>query len=316
MKNLLQKNLKALIPLFVVIGGFIVVGVVLIRSGFLPEESAKQFHSLSNVSIQSSTKILQQPNLQNNVLIYAVNDVAKRGIDIVQNDTRIQQILSEAKARKAAVTIAAVQPTVMVDSQSGQLMHSSGGQVVITANWQMINGAPYLEPKTFGEIANQRIESHQQIWNVLVDVDKGQITDLSQIADRVVTDTIRPDIVRADMNMFVPNAAVVKQGSVITWPNLSNMPHNVVGVFNETTGSSASPGGKANNSTSGIILKNPAQNSNNNSTNARTTSAIDSGFIQPNNSWHYRFDKVGIFNFICTIHSEEGMRGTIVVTPS
>jgi plastocyanin len=48
--------------------------------------------------------------------------------------------------------------------------------------------------------------------------------------------------------------------------------------------------------------------------------AIDSGFIDPNASWQYRFDKEAIFNYLCTIHSEEGMRGRIIIiiirTPS
>jgi hypothetical protein len=48
---------------------------------------------------------------------------------------------------KAAVTIAAVQPTVMTDRQSEQLLHSSAGQVIITANWQMEEGHFILSQK-------------------------------------------------------------------------------------------------------------------------------------------------------------------------
>jgi plastocyanin len=58
--------------------------------------------------------------------------------------------------------------------------------------------------------------------------------------------------------------------------------------------------------------------SNNNNTNLETEEviAIDSGFIEPNASWQYRFDKEGVFNYLCTIHAEEGMRGTVIVTRS
>lgn len=254
-------------------------------------------------------KVLQEPTLQENVFVYAVNDVAQRGIDIAQSDARVKQILDESKAKEAAVTIAAVQPTVMIDRQSGELLHSSAGQVIITANWQMVNEALYSEPKAFDKIANEKIESHQQIWNILVDVDKRQVTQILQQADRAINDTTKPNLVRADVNMFVPNAVIIYDaGSIVRWSNPSNLPHNVVGVFNQTIASNTA-------NTTGIIPENSTENSSN--TNAETSAvAIDSGFIQPNQSWQYRFDKEGIFNYLCTIHSEEGMRGILIVEPS
>ena len=310
----LQINLRGLLPLFVIVGVFIVIGAVLISSGVLPEESAKQFHPLTDVTIQSEMKVIQQPTLQNNIFSYAVNDVAERGIDIAQSDMRVKQILDEAKDRKAAVTLAAVQPTVMVDKQSGQLLHSSGGQVIITANWQLLDGSPYLQPKTYDEIANKRIESHQQIWNVLVDVDKRQVLDISQQANRVVSDSATPNTIRADINMFIPTMVIVKDGSVLRWSNPSNLPHNVVGIFNQTTalGAAANSTGLIPNNSTG----NNTNNNNNTSTKTSSTMAVDSGFIQPTNSWQYHFSKPGVFNYLCTIHSEEGMRGTIIVVPS
>jgi plastocyanin len=286
-----------------------VIGAVLISSGVLPEERAREFNPLTDVTIQSDMKVLQEPTLQENVFVYAVNDVAQRGIDIAQSDARVKQILDESKAKEAAVTIAAVQPTVMIDRQSGELLHSSAGQVIITANWQMVNGALYSEPKAFDKIANEKIESHQQIWNILVDVDKGQVTQILQQADRAINDTTKPNLVRADVNMFVPNAVIIYDiGSVVRWSNPSNLPHNVVGVFNRTIASNAA-------NTTDIIPENSTENSSN--TNAETSAvAIDSGFIQPNQSWQYRFDKEGIFNYLCTIHSEEGMRGILIIKPS
>jgi plastocyanin len=286
-----------------------VIGAVLISSGVLPEERAREFNPLTDVTIQSDMKVLQEPTLQENVFVYAVNDVAQRGIDVAQSDARVKQILDESKAKEAAVTIAAVQPTVMIDRQSGELLHSSAGQVIITANWQMVNGALYSEPKAFDKIANEKIESHQQIWNILVDVDKRQVTQILQQADRAINDMTKPNLVRADVNMFVPNAVIIYDaGSVVRWSNPSNLPHNVVGVFNQTIASNAA-------NTTGIIPENSTGNSSN--TNAETSAvAIDSGFIQPNQSWQYRFDKEGIFNYLCTVHSEEGMRGILIIKPS
>jgi plastocyanin len=132
------------------------------------------------------------------------------------------------------MTIAAVQPTVMTDRQSGELLHSSAGQVIITANWQLVDGALYSEPKNPTEITNKKVESHQQIWNILVNVDEGQVTHVAQQADRVITDTARSNVVRADVNMFIPKIVLIGNGSEIRWSNPSNLPHNVVGAFNQT----------------------------------------------------------------------------------
>ena len=118
--------------------------------------------------------------------------------------------------------------------------------------------------------------------------------------------------------MFMPNAIVVDAGSIVRWINPSNLPHNVVGIFNQTTAQDTV------NST-GLIIDNSTKNiNNNNSTNANDTqsspssssgvTAIDSGFIQQGQSWQYNFNEAGVFNYLCTIHAEEGMRGTLIIT--
>jgi plastocyanin len=298
-----------LLPFFVITGAFLVIGAVLIGSGILPEERAREFRSLTDISIATDMKIIKEPTLEDNTFVYAVNDVAQRGIDIAQGDSRVKQILDQSKVKEAAVTIAAVQPTVMTDRQSGKLLHSSAGQVIITANWQLVEGALYSQPKNPTEIANKSVESHQQIWNILVDVDKGQVTQIAQQADRVITDTARSNVVRADVNMFVPKAVLIGTGTEIRWSNPSNLPHNVVGAFNQTTASDAS-------NTTSIIPENSTNSNNNTDLESAGVIAIDSGFIEPNASWQYQFDKEGVFNYLCTIHAEEGMRGTVIVTRS
>lgn len=314
---LLRVSIRGLLPLFVIVGAFIVIGAVLISSGVLPEERAREFRSLTDVSIASDMKVIKEPTLGDNTFIYAVNDVAQRGIDIAQGDTRVRQILDDAKAKEATVTIAAVQPTVMIDRQSGELLYSSAGQVVITSSWQTIGGTAYPEPQSFAAVADRSLESHQQIWHVLVDVDNGQVRQVNQQADRVISDSVNPDIVRTEVNMFMPNAIVVNAGSAVRWTNPSNLPHNVVGIFNQTTAQDAV------NST-GLIIDNSTNSTNNNNNNntndAQSSSpsssgvtAIDSGFIQQGQSWQYSFNEAGVFNYLCTIHAEEGMRGTLII---
>lgn len=293
------------------------IGAVLITSGVLPEERAQHFRSLTDITIATDMKVIKEPTLGDNTFIYAINDVAQRGIDIAQGDQRVRQILNDAQAKQATVTIAAVQPAVMIDRQSGESHYSSAGQVVITSNWQTIGGAAYPEPQNFAAVADRNLESHQQIWHVLVDVDNGQVTQINQQANRIISDTINPEIVRTEVNMFMPNAIVVDAGSNVRWINPSNLPHNVVGIFNQTTAQDAV------NSTE-LIIDNSTNNINNNNTNANGTqsspssssgvTAIDSGFIQQGQSWQYNFNEAGVFNYLCTIHAEEGMRGTLIIT--
>ena len=293
------------------------IGAVLITSGVLPEERAQHFRSLTDITIATDMKVIKEPTLGDNTFIYAINDIAQRGIIIAQGDQRVRQILNDAQAKQATVTIAAVQPAVMIDRQSGESHYSSAGQVVITSNWQTIGGAAYPEPQNFAAVANRNLESHQQIWHVLVDVDNGQVTQINQQANRIISDTINPEIVRTEVNMFMPNAIVVDAGSIVRWINPSNLPHNVVGIFNQTTAHDAV------NST-GLIINNSTNNINNNNTNANGTqsspssssgvTAIDSGFIQQGQSWQYNFNEAGVFNYLCTIHAEEGMRGTLIIT--
>lgn len=307
-------KIKDLLPLFVIVGAFIVIGAVLISSGVLPEERAREFRSLTDVSIATGMRVVKEPTLGDNTFIYAINDVAQHGIDIAQRDPRVKQILDDAKAKQATVTIAAVQPAVMVDRQSGELLYSSAGQVVITSNWQTIGGTAYPEPQSFAEVADRSIDSHQQIWHVLVDVDNGQVRQVNQQANRVISDTINSEIVRTEVNMFMPNTIVVDGGSTVRWTNPSNLPHNVVGIFNQTTSQDAV-------NSSGLIIDN-STNNNNNNTNANDAqsspsssgvTAIDSGFIQQGQSWQYNFNEAGVFNYLCTIHAEEGMRGTLII---
>ena len=142
----------------------------------------------------------------------------------------------------------------------------------------------------------------------MVNVDKGQLTQVAQQANRVITDTARSNVVRADVNMFVPKAVLINASSEIRWSNPSNLLHNVVGAFNQTTAIDAS-------NTAGMISEN-STGENNTAPETAGVIAIYSGFIEPNASWQYRFDKEGVFNYLCTIHAEEGMRGTVIVTPA
>jgi plastocyanin len=256
---------------------FLAIGATLILTKSLPEEQAKNFNALSgNMSLQSEVKILKEPTPGDNTFIYAINDAAEEAYNIARQDPAVRQIIDGAKGR--AVTIAAVQPTLLV-GPDGQLIHSAGGQVIITSNWQVVDGKIYSDAAGFDSLSGKQGKSYQQIWDVLVDLDRQAVTGISKEPQRVMTETLRDNRVYSGMNMFMPDAVAISAGTTLKWTNESNIPHNVVGIYNSTAGQKA----------------------------------VDSGFFEANEGWQYTFSEKGAFEYRCTIHSEEGMKGTIIV---
>lgn len=270
---------RDLLVLAGIVSAFLAVGGVLIATRSLPEDYARDFHPLStgNMTLHSEIIVVKEPTPGDNTYIYALNDAAKRALYIALNDTRVQQILGQTSDK--AVTVAAIQPTLFITAE-GNPIHGSGGQVVITANWQLVEGKIY-SVDDFDSLQGKQAESHQQIWNVLINIDSQEIISISE-SERTIQKTLQQDLVYAGMNMFLPDAAQVGSGTTIKWFNESNVPHNVVGTYRTESGSKA----------------------------------IDSGFIQHDRSWQYSFDKAGVFEYTCTIHSEEGMKGTIAIQDS
>lgn len=243
---------KDLLVLVAIIGVFLAIGVVAITSKSLPEETAKNFHTLSgNLTLNSQVKVIKEPTPGDNTFIYAVNDAAEEAYNIAKNDAQVKQIIDGTKGK--AVTIAAVQPTLLTDS-NGQQIHSSGGQVIITANWQLIDGKFYSDSVSFDSLQGKQGESHQQIWNVLVDLDKRAVTDINVEPERILKETLQSNLVYEGMNVFLPDAVKISPGTTLKW---SNVPHNVVGIFKSESGSQVS---------------------------------VDSGFIEHNRSWQYPFN--------------------------
>ena len=260
-----------------IVGGFAAAAGVLIATHSLPEEGAKGFNALSNLTMKSDYRIIKNATDSDNTFIYAINDVAAKGVDIASKDPDVQKILSGSKGR--IVTIAGVQPTVFQDS-TGKLQYDSAGQVIITSNWQNVGGQPYVTPLDFSQIAGKSIDSHQQVWNVVVDVDAGKVVSIDPDPERVVTDNLALNTVAVGTNMFLPNAVIVPAGSEVAWVSQSLLQHNVVGTFKSDSGQ---------------------------------LTRIDSGFFAHDGVFKHKFDSPGIFTYECTIHSQDGMKGTIIV---
>jgi plastocyanin len=265
--------------------------MVLTVLNLLPEQQASRFNPLSETPIKTDFRVLKTPSPGNNTYIYALNDVAEEALRIAQNDERVKQIISEQKGK--ALTIAAVQPTVILDEKNSTEKPSyeyATGQIIIVANSQYIDGKPYSMAADFNEIGNKTDESHQRIWNVFVDLNKRTVSKILEESERVIRKTIQPNRIYTEVNVFMPDLVNVNSGSEIKWPNNSNLPHNVVGTYEKTTSGSQ-----------------PQSQTQQNVT-------VDSGFIQPGESWNYVFNDKGILEYHCTIHSANGMKGTIIVS--
>jgi plastocyanin len=258
------------------------VGITLISTKLTPEQTISKYNPMSEQSIKNDLRVLKTPTPGDNTFAYAINQAAAKGVQVAQNDTAVKQILAGQKGR--ALTIAGVQPTLLQD-KSGKVSYSPVGQVIITSNWQYVDGKFYSNPANFNEISNKTGESHQHIWNVFVDLSKGGVTGISEEPERVMKENLQPNFIFSGMNMFMPDTVKVRPGSVLTWFNNSNLPHNVVGIYYKNTTSFSS-----------------------------IPVSVDSGIIQPNESWRYNFNGNGIFDYRCTIHSADGMKGTIVVS--
>jgi plastocyanin len=273
---------KELIPLIVIIAITLTAGFILLVSKVLPEEQVKNFNALSEISLKTNLKVIKTPTPGDNTFIYTLNPIAEEALHIAQNDIKVKQIINEQKGK--AITIAAIQPTSVLQSKDKKVSYSASGpgQIIITSNWQYVNGNFYSNTANFNELDNKTGESRQHIWNVFVDLGKRTVTGISEEPERIMKETLQPNLIYTGMNMFMPDTVKVNTGSVITWVNNSNLPHNIVGTFKKTASGSQV--------------------------------AVDSRFIQPNESWSYNFNDAGVFQYICTIHSTDGMKGTILVS--
>jgi plastocyanin len=259
-----------------IIAVFLAIGATLIATKSLPEEQAKHFNAFSgNMSLQSEVKIIKAPTPDDNTFIYAANDVAEQAYNIAQQDPRVKQIIDSTKGK--AVTIAAVQPTALI-GPNDQLIHGSDGQVLITANWQAVDGKVISGVADLDNLAGKQGRAYQHIWDVRVDLNKQAVTDIIK-KERTMTETLRGDRVYSGLNMFLLDAVAISPGTTLKWTNDSNVPHDVVGVYNSTAGAKV----------------------------------LNSGFFDANEGWQYTFSEKGTFEYRCTIHSEEGMKGTIIV---
>jgi hypothetical protein len=77
----------------------------------------------------------------------------------------------------------------------------------ITVNQQLVDNQVYLQPASFDALQGRNGESHQQVWNVMVDLDKGVVTNILETSEGLMTKTLQTNTIYIGMNMFLPNTA-------------------------------------------------------------------------------------------------------------
>jgi plastocyanin len=265
---------------YLIVAVMVAVPSILIVTDSMPEKAAAHFNALTDMTMDTNYTVIQEPSPTDNTFIYALNEVAAKSIAIAEKDPRISEIIESASEGKA-VTIAAVQPTVLEYRNNGQLAHSGSGMLIITVNWETINGQLYSQIGGYQDLQGKTSESHQQVWNVMVDLDEQRVTDIVENGERVLTKKLEMNRIYSGMNMFMPGSVKLEAGSSLQWINTSNLPHNIVGIYKTSLGQET---------------------------------RVDSGFINNGESWRYTFNEEGVFEYHCTTHTEHGMKGKVIIS--
>jgi plastocyanin len=265
---------------YLIVAVMVAVPSILIVTDSMPEKAAAHFNALTDMTMDTNYTVIQEPSPTDNTFIYALNEVAAKSIAIAEKDPRVSEIIESGSEGKA-VTIAAVQPTVLEYRNNGQLAHSGSGMLIITVNWETINGQLYSQIGGYQDLQGKISESHQQVWNVMVDLDEQRVTDIVENGERVLTKKLEMNRIYSGMNMFMPGSVKLEAGSSLQWINTSNLPHNIVGIYKTSLGQET---------------------------------RVDSGFINNGESWRYTFNEEGVFEYHCTTHTEHGMKGKVIIS--
>ena len=265
---------------YLIVAVMVAVPSILIVTDSMPEKAAAHFNALTDMTMDTNYTVIQEPSPTDNTFIYALNEVAAKSIAIAEKDPRVSEIIESGSEGKA-VTIAAVQPTVLEYRNNGQLAHSGSGMLIITVNWETINGQLYSQIGGYQDLQGKISESRQQVWNVMVDLEEQRVTDIVENGERVLTKKLEMNRIYSGMNMFMPGSVKLEAGSSLQWINTSNLQHNIVGIYKTSLGQET---------------------------------RVDSGFINNGESWRYTFNEEGVFEYHCTTHTEHGMKGKVIIS--
>ncbi len=121
---------------------------------------------------------------------------------------------------------------------------------------------------------------------------------------------------QSDLTQFLPSALTVKAGDTVKWTNDTFTPHTITftsgGPEPELITPIPSSSGPPFLAFNPVVLLPSGGNS------YDGTGYVNSGFIDkgasPTNTFSLKFTKPGTYNYICVLHDDQGMKGTITVT--
>ena len=157
--------------------------IILIVTDSMPEKSGGHFNALTEVTMNTNYRVIKEPSPADNTFINVLNEVAEKSIPIAEKDPRVSEIIESGSEGKG-VTIKAVKPTVLEYRNNEQPAHSGSGMLIITVNWETIDGERYSQIGGFQDLQGKVSESHQQVWNVMVDLDNQRVTDIVENGER------------------------------------------------------------------------------------------------------------------------------------
>src|SRR6185437_7965348 len=109
-----NSKVKDILPLIIIVVITLTIGGILFAAKLTPEQTITSFNPMAETSLKNDLRVIKTPTPGDNSFVYAINQVAARGLQVAENDTAVKQIIDGQKGR--ALTIAAVQPIVLQDS--------------------------------------------------------------------------------------------------------------------------------------------------------------------------------------------------------
>ncbi len=158
-------------------------------------------------------------------------------------------------------------------------MYNSGryGEVMMSITYSRVDGNAYILDR-LNSMVGKEYEAEQEVWRIISDINEGKVVNIMK-EERLIKQKIDQDTIYMYNNVFMPNNVIVDVNNMLVWKNYSNMSHNIVGIYRYT--------GKED--------------------------YINGITLNPGDSWSLIFDKKGIFEYYCTYHADEGMKGKIII---
>jgi len=230
---------------------------------------------------------LSDPNVNEklNSIIYDIGkgvDVSIIGVQPIELSTNTKIAGEEGKPIHHELLGYVLQPIInSIKPNVNDEMYNSGkyGEVVMSITYSRVDGNVYIIDK-LDSIVGKEYEIRQEVWRIISDINEGKIINIMK-EERLMKQKIDYDTIYMYTNVFMPNDVIIDVNKVLVWKNYSNMPHNVVGIYRYLDGTE--------------------------------DEYINSITLNVGDSWYLRFDRKGIFEYYCTYHADEGMRGKIII---